>query len=326
MRRANRWFQAVAISLVSIFAAFLAPASAQSWPQRTVRVIVPNPPGVGLDLIARLFAERLSSRWGQPVIVENLPGADGNIAVREFVNRRDDHTLLYSFAAPITINPLLYKTLPYDPARDLTPIASTSDNFLVIATSAASKLGSLADLEKAARAQPTKLNWAATPGLPYFAFAGLQKSAGLDMVHVPYRDFNQAVVDVLEGRIDIVVASVAPLLSHERAGKIKLLACFSDQRAPIAPEVMTVAEAGYERLTFNAITGFFGWRDMPSELRDRIATDVQAVAADAAIMARLASIGSIVRGSTPTEFAAAIEQQRARAVAIADAMGAKPTQ
>jgi tripartite-type tricarboxylate transporter receptor subunit TctC len=318
--------KAVTICFLSIFTLSMAPAHAQSWPQRAVRVILPNPAGVSLDLIARLFAERLGSRWGKPLIVENLPGADGNIAVKEFVGKRDNHTLLYSFAGPITINPLLYDKLPYDPALDLVPIASTSDNFLVIAASAASKIGSLAELEKVARARSGKLNWAATPGLPYFAFAGFHKSAGLEMVHVPYRDFNQALADLAEGRIDVVAAGVAPLRSYASAGKIRFLAVFNDERDPIVPEVVTVAEAGYANLTFAAITGFFGWRDMPNELRERISADVQTIAAEPAVKARLASMGSAARSSTPAEFAAAIEEQRAKVAAIARVIGAKPAQ
>ena len=113
----------------------IAPVEASAWPERRIRVIMPNPPGTGLDIVARLFAERLAARWKQPVIVENLPGADGNIAAREFVAKRDDHTLLYSFPGLITINPLTYEKLPYDPARDLVPITSTSDNYLAIAAS-----------------------------------------------------------------------------------------------------------------------------------------------------------------------------------------------
>jgi len=326
MYSAMRSLQAIAIALVSTFSHSCAPVFAQSWPQRPVRVIVPNPPGTAIDLITRLFSERLGSRWGWPAIVENLPGADGNIAVREFVSRRDDHTLLYSFAGPITINPLIYQRLPYDPARDLVPIASTTDNFLVIAASAALKVGSLVELERIARSRSNKLNWAATPGLPYFAFAGFQKSAGLDMVHVPYRDFNQAFVDLTEGRIDVVSAGVAPLLSYVSAGKVRLLACFNDQRAPASPEVVTLAETGYGSLTFNAVTGFFGGRDMPNELRKRIAADIQAIGGDPAIGRRLQDMGSAVRTSTPTEFAHIIEEQRAKVAAIAAAIGTKPIQ
>jgi tripartite-type tricarboxylate transporter receptor subunit TctC len=326
MRRAHRRLYAIAITFLGAYAGSLGDASAQSWPQRPVRVIVPNPPGVALDLITRLFADRLGARWGKPAIVENLPGADGNIAAREFAGKRDDHTLLYSFAGPITINPLIYQKLPYDPARDLVPIASTSDNYLVIAASAALRVDSLAELQKVAHSRPSKLNWAATPGLPYFAFAGFEKSAGLDMVHVPYRDFNQAFVDLTEGRIDVVASGVGPLLSYASTGKIRFLAFFNDRRAPVAPHVVTTAEAGYRNLTFNAITGFFGWRDMPSELRERIAADVRAVAADPAIKDRLASMGSAVRASTPAEFVAMIEDQRAKVAAIATTIGTKPTQ
>jgi tripartite-type tricarboxylate transporter receptor subunit TctC len=327
MRRAKRWVRAVTVSLAGVFAISAAPAlAAQSWPQRTVRVILPNPAGVGLDVTARLFAERLSARWRKPVIIENIPGADGILAVREFVGRRDNHTLLYSFAGPITINPLIYERLPYDPALDLVPIASAADNFLAIAASAASKVGSLAELERFARGRSNKLNWAATPGLPYFAFGGFQRSSGLDMVHVSYRDFNQALVDLAEGRIDAAAAAVAPLLPYASAGKIKLLAFFNGEHAPVAPDVPTVAEAGYAHLSFNAITGFFGWREMPRELRELISADVQAIAADPAIKARLASMGSVARGSTPAEFAGAIEEQRAKVAAIATAIGTKPTQ
>lgn len=255
------------------------PSFAQTWPQRTVRVLLPNPAGVGVDLVARLFAERLGARWGQPVIVENMPGADGIIAVKEFVNRRDDHTLLYSFAGPITINPLLHEKLPYDPERDLVPIASTSDNFLAIAASSSLKVGSLAELAQVARSRPGKLTWAATPGLPYYAFAAFQKTVGGGMVQASYRDFNQAIVDLGEGRIDAVAAGVPPLLSLARAGKINLLAFINRQRAPVAPDVPTVAEVGYSELTFSAVTGFFGWRDMPVKLRERISADVRDIAA-----------------------------------------------
>src|SRR5262249_35203676 len=144
--------------------AFSSELPAQTWPQRPVRVIVPLPPGTAIDVSARLFGEHLSARWKQPVIVENVAGADGILAAKEFVNRHDDHTLLYSFAGLITINPLLYEKLPYDPARDLAPIATSSDNFLAIAASKKAEVSSLDGLVKRAKAQPSKLNWAATSG------------------------------------------------------------------------------------------------------------------------------------------------------------------
>src|SRR5215208_4424264 len=275
MRKVKQWMQAAAVILMA--AALPLPCLAQPWPQRAVRVIVPNPAGVGMDLVARIFAERLSTRWGQPVIIENLPGADGIAAVREFVSRHDNHTLLYSFAGPITINPLLHETLPYDPARDLVSIASTSDNFLAIAVSKALNVKSLAELDKLARSRPGKHTWAATPGLPYYPFAGFQMSTGSEMAQASHRDFNQEIGDLGEGRIDAVAAGVTPLLSQAQTGKIKLLAFINPLRSAAAPEVPTVTEAGYPQLTFSAVTGFFGWRDMPLELRERLASDVRAI-------------------------------------------------
>src|SRR5258708_6963213 len=129
MPKMNRGIAALAFGFAGIWALSLA-ASAQTWPQRRVRVIVPLPPGTAIDVSARLVAEQLSGRWKQPVLVENIAGADGILAAKEFVGRHDDHTLLYSFAGPITINPLLYAKLPYDPPRHLVPLATTPDNFL----------------------------------------------------------------------------------------------------------------------------------------------------------------------------------------------------
>lgn len=325
MRNTKQWTQAAMLAIV-ITLAVTSLSLADVWPQRTVRVIVPNPAGVGMDLVARIFAERLSGRWGRPVIIENLPGADGIAAVREFVSRRDNHTLLYSFAGPITINPILHEKLPYDPARDLVAIASTSDNFLAIAVSQALNVNSLAELDKLVRSRPGKLTWAATPGLPYYAFAAFQMSTGSEMAQVPYRDFNQAFVDLGEGRIDAVAAGVTPLLSQAQTGKIKLLAFINPTRSAAAREVPTVTEAGYPQLTFSAITGFFGWRDMAPELRDRIASDVQAIADEPSVQARLTKMGSAARGSTPLAFDEAIDEQRAKVAAIAKALVTKPRQ
>jgi tripartite-type tricarboxylate transporter receptor subunit TctC len=181
MRSLSRWFHTCALGLGAI-AVSTTLSSAEPWPQRTVRIIVPVPAGVGLDIITRLFAERLATRWRQPVIVENLPGADGVIAAREFVAKRDDHTLLSYGSALISINPLMQEKLPYDPSRDLVPIASASENALAIAVSATLGVDSLAELAQLARSRPGKLTWAATPGGPYFAFAAFEKSSGGEMV------------------------------------------------------------------------------------------------------------------------------------------------
>jgi tripartite-type tricarboxylate transporter receptor subunit TctC len=331
MRRVKVRKQIAVLGFAATIVAAAIPTSAQAqattetWPQRPVRVIVPNPAGVAMDVGLRLFTEPLAARWRQPVVVENMPGGDGIVAAREFVTRRDDHTLLYSFPGIVTINPLIHEKLPYNPERDFTPIAATTDNFIAIAVPASSAVKSLAELEKLARSRPGKLTWAATPGLPYYALSAFQKGSGLDMAQAPYRDFNPAIVDLGEGRIDALASGVAPLLPQARAGKIRLLAVINRERAPAAPDVPTVAQAGYPQLTFSAVTGFFGGRDMSAARRERVANDVRTVAADPAIKERLAKMGAVALGSTPAEFAAAIAEQRAKVAAIAKAIGAKPT-
>jgi tripartite-type tricarboxylate transporter receptor subunit TctC len=325
MRTAIRSVCALLIGIAGSLA-LPAPLSAEAWPQRTVKVIIPLPAGVSVDISARLFAEQLAARWGHPVIIENMPGADGILAVKEFISRRDQHTLLYSFAGLITINPLLHEKLPYDPTRDLVPIATSSDNFLAIAVSSKLHAVSLGELVALARLHPTKFNWAAAPGLPYFSLYGFQKSEGVATVYVPYRDFNSAIVDLGEGRIDIAAASLTTLMPQQQAGKVRVLAVMNKARSPAAPQVPTAAEAGYPQLTFDGVTGFYGWREIPIELRDRIAADVRAVAESAVIKERLEKIGIVARSSTPSEFAAAIEEQRAKVAAIAAAIGTKPSQ
>ena len=322
MHKVNRRIAALTIGLAAATALSIN-ASAQDWPQRTVRLIVPLPPGTAIDVSARLIAEQLSTRWKQPVVVENVAGADGVLAAKEFFGRRDDHTLLYSFAGLITINPILYEKLPYDP-RDLAPIATTSDNFLVVAASAKLKIGSLAELLKRAKAGSGKLNWAATSGIPYFAFAGFLKTAGVDMVYVPYRDFNPALSDLGEGRIEVVSTALTQLIPHAQAGRAKFLALLNRTRTPLAPDLPTAAEAGYSDLAFDGVTGLFGGKDMPSGLRERIAADVRAVVDNPAVRDRLPPLGIVARPSTPAEFTAAIEEQRKKIAAIATAIGTKP--
>jgi hypothetical protein len=192
------------------------------------------------------------------VAVENRQGADGIPAVTGFVSARDNHSLLFSFAGIITINPLTYDKLPYDPVHDVVPVAWVADNFIGIAVPETLKVNSLDDFVKLARSQPGKLNWAASPGVPHYVFAALQKSAGIEMMQVSYRDFRPALQDLGEGRIQAVATGVALLVPQMQAGKVKLLMVNNRQRSPQAPEVPTATEAGYPELTFEGAAPHFG--------------------------------------------------------------------
>lgn len=295
-----------------------AQSQTQNWPQRAVRLIVPLAPGSATDVTARLYAERLAVRWGEPVVVENRPGPDGLIAVNAFVSATDKHTLLFSFGGPVTINPILYDTLPYDPQRDLVPIVSASDSFLAIAANAVLNIYSLRQLQAQARAEPGKLNWAATAGMPQFAFASFLKSAGVDLTYIAYRDFTPALQDVSEGRISVVSTALLPLLGLGQGANVRILAVTNRQRSPAVPQVPTAIESGFPDVIGEGFQGFFGWRDMPNELRDRIAADVRAVAPEMP-NERLISLGQAVRVGTTADFVAMIEDQRSRARAVVDA-------
>ena len=313
------------VVLVVAIATTPALAQTQAWPQKTVRFIVPLPPGSGMDLSARLIAERLTERWGQPVVVENRQGADGIPAVTTFMTARDHHSFLFSFAGIVTFNHLLHERLPYDP-KELLPIAPAVDNFLGVSATAVLKVETLADLVKAAKAQPGKLNWAATPGLPYYILLALQKYAGIEMVQVSYRDFAPAYQDLNQGRLHVAGTGVPTLVPHHRAGTAKLLFVTNRERTPQAPDVPTAREAGYPDLTFDGVGGIYGWRDTPAEIRQRIAGDVRTVIADPAFRARVIGIGTVPRTGTAEEFLAAIEEQRAKIAAIHQTAPPKPAQ
>ena len=213
--------------------------------------------------------------------------------------------------------------MPYDPERDLVPIVSASDSFLAIAANAALNIGSLAELQTRAKAEPGKLNWAATPGMPQFALAGFVGAAGVDMTYIPYRDFNPALQDVAEGRLTAVATGLLPLIGPSQGGKVRILAVTNRQRSPAAPDVPTAIEAGFPDVIAEGFQGFFGWRDMPAQLREQIAADVRAVAPEMP-NDRLVRLGQVVRVGSTADFQAMIADQRARIAAVVRAGGVKP--
>ena len=332
MRNVQRSMFALSLlaSLISwgpLAAAQTAPqASPPAWPQRTVKFIVSLGPGAGVDIGTRLLADKLSARWGQPVVVENRPGGDAIVAINAVVSARDDHVLLATPTSSFTAHPYIHDNLPYKPA-DILPIARVSNTLISLSVPTSLNAGSVAELATLARAQPGKLNWAGVTGALDFLFAGFLKSAGLDMTKVPYRNPVEAANDLGEGRVQAYLSALVIVRPQLQAGKIKLLAVTNSVRAPTAPNVPTVKEAGYPDLTLDGLVGFFGPPGMPLALRERIAADVAAVvAADPAIGTRLADTGQILNVGGPAEFGAATDEQRAKIAAIAKELGIKPTQ
>lgn len=325
----NKWCRAVArghsgllwaVALTSL-QVLAGAASAQEWPQRNVRLITPQPAGTAIDAGLRIFADRFSKRWGQAVIVENRPGGDGIPATAAFVQARDDHTLYGSPGYPFTIAPAVLDKLPYDPEADVTPIALLLETPLMIAANVKVPVATLADLEKLVREQPGKLNWASTAGLPNFAFNFFLKSTGTSAAYVPYRDAASALNDVGEGRIELYVTSYGTVLPLVNAGKLKVLAMLGGSRIPIAPQVPTTAEAGYAKVRADGFAGLFGVRGMPQTLRDRIAADAKAIAAEGDLQEVMARSAFVPRGLPASEFRKVLDEQRASVAEMLTALG-----
>jgi tripartite-type tricarboxylate transporter receptor subunit TctC len=315
-----------ALSTVIAFALTSAsPSFAQSWPQRSVRFIVSLGPGSGADISARLFADRLSARWGQPVVVENRPGGDAVVAITAFISAKDDHTLLFTPTSSFTAHPYQHDKLPYDP-RELDPVARVSNTLVGLAVPASLDVKSVGDLMAMIKAQPGKLNYTTATGMTDVIFDGYFKGAKLDITRVPYRDVVAPLTDLGEGRIQAYVGALAIIQPHVQSGRAKLLAVTNKERAPNLPDLPTVAEAGFPALTFDGLVGLFGQRSMSKEARDRIAADIKAVASDPTVAARLAGTSQVVSPGTAAEFAASIEEQRVKLAAIAKELGLKQAQ
>lgn len=307
---------------IAVFLGFAASASAQGWPQRSVKIIVPLGPGSGVDISARLFADRLAAVWGKPVVVENRPGGDGFVGITGFIAARDDHTLLFAPTATFTAHPFQHEKLPYD-AKDLIPIARVANTLVPVAVPASSDIKSIKDFAEAARKAPGTMNWAGVTGALDFMFAAFLKNEDLKVEKVAYRDNVQALNDLSEGRIQAYVAALAIVRPQVQAGKVRLIAIMNRERAPSAPDVPTVKEAGYPQLEMDGLTGFFGSREMADDVRKKISADIGTIAKDPEIIQKLGVTGSLVRAGTPEEFAAAIADQQARVAAAAASLGLK---
>ena len=328
MSNVQRWSSALLLALAAVLAFAPLPSLAQTpsaWPQRSVKFIVTLGPGSGIDIGTRLLSDRLTKRWGQPVVVENRPGGDGLVAINAFVGANDDHVLLASPSSTFTAHPLIYKNVPYKPS-DLQTIARVSNTIIAIAVPSDLEVKTMADLVAMARAQPGKLNWSGTTGAIDFLFAAFLKKAGLAMSKVPYRNPVEAANDLAAGRIQVNETALAIVRPQLLAGKIKLLAVTNSGRAPTYPDVPTVTEAGYPDLLLDGLVGFFGPPTMSMELRERIAADVRAAAADPLVEERMNLTAQILNIGGPAEFHAAIEEQRARLAAAVKELGIVPTE
>jgi len=297
----------------------------QSFPTRTVRLILPFGPASATDITARLLADRLTARWGKPVVVENRPGGDGLVALKAFVDANDDHTFFFGPAGAFLVHLYDEEKPPYDPQRDIVPIVGIYVTVLAISVPTSLNIDTVDQLVALARAKPGKLNAAAATGNSDFLIFGFIKSMGLEITKVPYRDIMQAPNDLAENRIQVLSTSLAAAQPMMQAGRIKVLVVSSKQRAQGAPDIPTAAEAGYPALMMDSTGGLYGPKAMSESLRNSISADLRQIAeTDPVIGKRLADTGQIMTLRGPAEFAASIKEQNdqlARFAKILDLKG-----
>ena len=296
--------------LVAMLAAALPlAAAAQSWPQRPVKFILSLGPGSGADITGRMLADRLAKEWGQPVVVENRPGADAVLAINAVIAAKDDHTLLYGPSGSFIGHPYTLDKVPYD-RGELVPVARVSNTVVVLAAPASLKAQTLKEVMQMVREEPGKLNYASVTQVYDIMMAAYLKGAGLDMARVSYKDAVSAQNDLVQERIHLYSAAYAIVRGHAQGGRIRLLAVQNRTRAP-GLDLPTVAEAGFPELQLDGLVGLIAARSsgLGDAVRERIAADVRRQLSDPALNERMTATGQIVNPGSPAEFAAAIEEQ-----------------
>ncbi|MBX3674304.1 MAG: tripartite tricarboxylate transporter substrate binding protein [Burkholderiales bacterium] len=281
-------------------------AAADAYPSRAIKVIVPFPAGQASDTIARLVGEQLGRALGQAVVVENRPGAGGNIGSEAGARSAPDGYTLTMATAALPISKNVYKKLPFDPARDFEPVSLMTVTPLVLIARPSLPANDVASLVDLARKQPGKLTFASSgQGTSHHLSGELLKAvAGVDILHVPYKGSAPAHVDLMGGSVDIMFDNILPVSPHVKSGKLKALAVTTKSRAPSMPDVPTMAESGYPNFEAVAWFGLLAPAGTPAPIVERLSAEVNRILKSPEINARLTGMGANVMGTTPQEFSA----------------------
>lgn len=317
---------AAVLGLAAIAAPFAIAHAQAAYPSKPIRLIVPFPPGGGTDMIARTVAQKLTDQNKWNVIVDNRPGAGGNLGVDAAAKSpADGYTLVIGQTSNLAINPTLYSKLPYDPVKDLTPVSLVASAPLALVVGANSPYKTLAEVVAAAKAKPGTINYATSGNgtVAHLAAESLQKEAGIKLVHIPYKGAAQGATDVISGQVHMYVSSIPTLIGHIKNGKMRPLAVTSAKRADDLPQVPTVAESGYKG--FEAVTwfGILGPANLPKDVVAKFNADIQKALADAQLQKKLGDQGADVAGSSADQFGKLIRDDIVRWGRIVKESGAK---
>ncbi len=312
----------IACLLVTAFA-LGGPALAQPYPAKPVRFVVGFPPGGGTDIMARLLAAKLPEFLGQPIVVENRPGASTNIATEHVVRSAPDGYTILVTTATMTMNSSFYKKLPFDVLRDLAPVSIFSDspNVLTVRASLAAK--DVAEVVALARAKPGVLNYssAGTGTTQHMTGELFKLRTGTDIVHVPFKGTAPSLTTLIAGDVDMTFANIPSILSHVRTGRLRALAVAGDKRSELMPDVPTMREAGVEGVEVTIWYGVLAPAGTPREIVDTLAAAVIKAARSPDIRTRLHEQGAEPIGNTPEEFARQLREEVARWSKVVAASG-----
>jgi tripartite-type tricarboxylate transporter receptor subunit TctC len=294
----------------------LAPAlSAQTYPAKTIRVVVAFAPGGGTDILARAIAQRLTETWGQPVVVDNRPGASGNIGT-EIVARAapDGYTLLATSSGPFVISPSVFAKLPYDTVTDFAPVTLGVTYAYLLVAHPSVPARTVKELVALARSRPGRLTCGsggvATP--PHLITELFNLMAGVKIMHIPYKGTGAALIDVLGGHVDLLFGNLPSQLPHVRSGKLRAIGISTASRSDLLPAVPTIGEAGVPGFEANAWMGWFAPAGTPREIVAKLQGQIAAIMREPEMKQRLVSEGAEPAGGTPEQFAEFLKTDRAK--------------
>lgn len=300
---------------------------AQSYPDKPVRIVVGYPPGGGTDLVARLVQQPLSTRWNQPVVIDNRPGANAIIAADAVAKAKPDgYTLLMAYATEVSLNPVTVKTLPYDPQKAFAPIMLLASAPLVLAVNPGLPAKDVKELVALAKAKPGALSYSSSGSGSVHHFAGelFKLQTGVDILHVPYKGSGPATADAVSGQVQVTYASAASVLRFVQAGRLRALAVTSKGRSAQLPDVPSMVEAGLKEFELTSWYGLLAPAGTPQDVISKIHADLAAILKAPEIQKSFATQGLDMAGGTPQQFGDFIRAEGAKFARIARAGNIQP--
>jgi tripartite-type tricarboxylate transporter receptor subunit TctC len=312
--------------LAAALCALALPAFAQSWPTRPVKLVVPTGPGSSLDLIARALGDKLAARWGQPVVIDNKPGAGGMLGLDVAAKATDGHTLAIGFNGPVAFAPFLYRKMPYDPAKDLVPVIMTTSQANVLAINADKvPAKTVAEFVAWAKAQNGKVNYSSlgNGSSAHLTMELFASEAGFQATHIPYNGSPPAALAVAQGEADATFMVAPALLPHVRNNKVRMLAVSSATRPDNLKDLPTLAESGYPNVQSMAWNGLFAPAGTPDAVVQRINADTNAALQDPAVRQALDAQGLTIVGGSAADFRRVIDADVKRWGPVITRLGVK---